>query len=78
MKKYLYRIIGLGFAVLAPLACSREEVNAPENTRPVSESFQMKVSAGDPTTKTVIDEAGENYNILWQAGDKLGMAPCLW
>lgn len=72
MKKYLYRIIGLGFAVLAPLACSREEVNAPENTRPVSESFQMKVSAGDPTTKTVIDEAGENYNILWQAGDKLG------
>lgn len=72
MKKYLYRIIGLGFAVLAPLACSQKEEVLPENTAPESEAFQMKVSAGDPTTKTVIDEAGENYNILWQAGDKLG------
>ena len=72
MKKYLYRIIGLGFAVLATLACSQKEEVLPENTAPESEAFQMKVSAGDPTTKTVIDEAGENYNILWQAGDKLG------
>ena len=72
MKKYLNRIIGLGFAVLATLACSREEVNAPENTRPVSESFHMKVSAGDPTTKTIINEEGGSYNVLWQAGDKLG------
>lgn len=72
MKKYLNRFIGLGFAVLATLACSREEVNAPENTRPVSESFHMKVSAGDPTTKTVINEEGGSYNVLWQAGDKLG------
>ena len=71
MKKYLYRIIGLGFAVLATLACSQKEEVLQE--KPKEETFQLNILAGDPTTRTIIDESGDKYNILWQVGDQLGV-----
>lgn len=71
MKKYLYRIIGLGFAILATLACSQKEEVLQE--KPKEETFQLNILAGDPTTRTIIDESGDKYNILWQVGDQLGV-----
>ena len=72
MKKNLFRIIGLGIAAVAMLAsCSKSE----EDINPINEdAFQMVVSAGDPSTKTIIDDiGGGKYGVLWQAGDKLAV-----
>lgn len=72
MKKNLFRIIGLGIAAVAMLAsCSKSE----EVINPINEdAFQMVVSTGDPSTKTIIDDiGGGKYGVLWQAGDKLAV-----
>ncbi len=72
MKKNLFRIIGLGIAAVAMLAsCSKSE----EDINPINEdAFQMVVSTGDPSTKTIIDDiGGGKYGVLWQAGDKLAV-----
>ena len=72
MKKNLFRIIGLGIAAVAMLAsCSKSE----EEVNPINEdAFQMVVSTGDPSTKTIIDDiGGGKYGVLWQAGDKLAV-----
>lgn len=72
MKKNLFRIIGLGIAAVAMLAsCSKSE----EDINPINkDAFQMVVSTGDPSTKTIIDDiGGGKYGVLWQAGDKLAV-----
>ena len=72
MKKNLFRIIGLGIAAVTMLAsCSKSE----EDINPINEdAFQMVVSTGDPSTKTIIDDiGGGKYGVLWQAGDKLAV-----
>ncbi len=72
MKKNLFRIIGLGIAAVAMLvSCSKSE----EDINPINEdAFQMVVSTGDPSTKTIIDDiGGGKYGVLWQAGDKLAV-----
>lgn len=72
MKKNLSRIIGLGIAAVAMLAsCSKSE----EDINPINEdAFQMVVSTGDPSTKTIIDDiGGGKYGVQWQAGDKLAV-----
>ena len=72
MKKNLFRIIGLSIAAVAMLAsCSKSE----EDINPINEdAFQMVVSTGDPSTKTIIDDiGGGKYGVLWQAGDKLAV-----
>lgn len=81
MDKHFAKALWLGAAGLMVLnACSRKEAFDPgtETVVPVVEkalpTFRMEVSAGDPDTKTVIDDAGGGqYNILWQAGDALGV-----
>jgi len=65
-------------AALTFTSCSKREEIAPEGEKTVIpgtvvQPFQMTVESGDPTTKTVISEDGDNYNILWQAGDALGV-----
>lgn len=73
MKKALKSILWTGVALsLALSSCSqKEELDDPT---PFVPPFHMQVSAGDPTTKTVIDEVSDtNYGILWQAGDALGV-----
>lgn len=70
MKKYLYRLLGLGLAAAATLACSREDDIVTDNDNATA-TFQMVVSADDTSTKTVISQDGEHYNVLWQAGDRL-------
>ena len=63
----------MGAAALFTLSCSRiqeEPALTPEQT---VTPFRMQVKAGDPATKTVIDDNGESYGILWQAGDALGV-----
>lgn len=72
MKKYLFRIIGPGIAAVAMLAsCAKSE----EEVNPINEdAFQMVVSTGDPSTKTIIDDiGGGKYGVQWQAGDKLAV-----
>lgn len=81
MMKHFAKALWLGAAGLMVLnACSRKEAFDPgtETVVPAVEkalpAFRMEVSAGDPGTKTVIDDAGGGqYNVLWQAGDALGV-----
>ncbi len=65
-------------AMLTITSCSRREEIVPEGENTVipgtvAQPFHMTVESGDPTTRTVISEAGDSYNILWQAGDSLGV-----
>lgn len=65
-------------AMLTITSCSRREEIVPEGENAVIpgtvvQPFRMTVESGDPSTKTVISEAGDSYNILWQAGDELGV-----
>lgn len=63
----------MGAAALFTLSCSRiqeEPALTPEQT---VTPFRMQVKAGDPATKTVVDDQGDAYGILWQAGDALGV-----
>ena len=82
MMKHFAKASWLGAAGLMVLlgACSRKEAFNPGTGTVVPEVekalpvFRMEVSAGDPGTKTVIDDAsGGQYNVLWQAGDALGV-----
>ena len=73
MRKALHSFLWMGAAALFTLSCSRiqeEPALTPEQT---VTPFRMQVKAGDPATKTVIDDNGESYGILWQAGDALGV-----
>ncbi len=73
MRKALHSFLWMGAAALFTLSCSRiqeEPALAPEQT---VTPFRMQVKAGDPATKTVIDDNGDSYGILWQAGDALGV-----
>lgn len=81
MMKHFTKALWLGAAGLMVLnACSRKEAFDPGTETVVPEvekalpAFRMEVSAGDPGTKTVIDDVGGGqYNVLWQAGDALGV-----
>ena len=73
MRKALHSFLWMGAAALFTLSCSRiqeEPALTPEQT---VTPFRMQVKAGDPATKTVIDDNGDSYGILWQAGDALGV-----
>lgn len=73
MRKALHSFLWMGAAALFTLSCSRiqeEPALTPEQT---VTPFRMQVKAGDPATKTVIDDQGDAYGILWQAGDALGV-----
>ena len=70
MKKYFYRIIGLGFAALATLACSREDASI---ETPGADDFKMTVQANAPTKTFVTEAGGNNFQISWSATDRLGV-----
>ncbi len=73
MKHILNFLTWMGVAAAVTLSCSRiqeEPALTPEKT---DAQFHMQVKAGDPATKTVIDDNGDSYGILWQAGDALGV-----
>ena len=73
MKHILNFLTWMGVAAAVTLSCSRiqeEPALTPEKT---DTQFHMQVKAGDPATKTVIDDNGAEYGILWQAGDALGV-----
>lgn len=73
MKHILNFLTWMGVAVAVTVSCSRmqeEPALTPEKT---GAQFHMQVKAGDPATKTVIDDNGAEYGILWQAGDALGV-----
>ena len=60
--------------MLALAACSREYEDPTRESIPNQPTFRMEVKTGGPATKTVIDEvSGTQYNVLWQAGDALGV-----
>ena len=85
MKQIVKSILWTGVALsLALSSCSRKEELSPleketvdvvpGKENPTVPPFRMEVNAGDPATKTVIDEVSDKqYNILWQAGDALGV-----
>lgn len=73
MKHILNFLTWMGVAAAVTLSCSRiqeEPALTPEKT---DAQFHLQVKAGDPATKTVIDDNGDSYGILWQAGDALGV-----
>lgn len=73
MKHILDFLTWMGVAAAVTLSCSRiqeEPALTPEKT---DAQFHLQVKAGDPATKTVIDDNGDSYGILWQAGDALGV-----
>ena len=73
MKHIFNFLTWMGVATAVTLSCSRiqeEPALTPEKT---DAQFHMQVKAGDPATKTVIDDNGAEYGILWQAGDALGV-----
>lgn len=73
MKRIFNFLTWMGVAAAVTLSCSRiqeEPALTPEKT---DAQFHMQVKAGDPATKTVIDDNGDSYDILWQAGDALGV-----
>lgn len=63
-------------AMLTITSCSRKEEIVPKEeneSKVAAQPFRMTVESGDPSTKTVISEEGDSYNVLWQAGDELGV-----
>ena len=71
MKRIAYLLFA-GSVLLA--SCSREYEDPVRETLPEKPAFRMEVKADGTATKTVIDEQDEShFNILWQAGDKLGV-----
>lgn len=71
MKRIAYLLFA-GSVLLA--SCSREYEDPVRETVPEKPAFRMEVKADGTVTKTVIDEQDEShFNILWQAGDKLGV-----
>ena len=71
MKRIAYLLFA-GAVLLA--SCSREYEDPVRETLPEKPAFRMEVKADGTATKTVIDEQDEShFNILWQAGDKLGV-----
>lgn len=77
MRKALHSFLWMGAAALFTLSCSRIQEEPALVADPVEQGgtadFYMQVKAGDPATKTVIDDQGDSYGILWQAGDALGV-----
>ena len=73
MRQMRYLWLGV-CGMLALASCSREYEDPVRETVPEKPAFLMEVKAHDAATKTVIDEQDDtHYNILWQAGDKLGV-----
>ena len=71
MKRIAYLLFA-GSVLLA--SCSREYEDPVRETVPEKPAFRMEIKADGTATKTVIDEQDEShFNILWQAGDKLGV-----
>ena len=68
-------LLWLGVSGMLALAASSREYEDPiRESLPDQPSFRMEVRTGGPATKTVIDEvSGTQYNVLWQAGDALGV-----
>lgn len=73
MKHILHSFLWMGAVAMVTLSCSRIQEEPVLTPEPAARSFQMQVKAGDPATKTVIDDNGDSYGILWQAGDALGV-----
>ncbi|MBO5596210.1 MAG: DNA/RNA non-specific endonuclease [Bacteroidales bacterium] len=77
MRKVFQSLLWVGAASFVTLSCSRIQEEPALVADPVEQGgtadFYMQVKAGDPATKTVIDDQGESYDILWQAGDALGV-----
>ncbi len=73
MKHSVHSFLWMGVAALVALSCSRIQEEPVLQPEPAANRFQMQVKAGDPATKTVIDDLGDAYGILWQAGDALGV-----
>ena len=73
MRKALHSFLWMGAAALFTLSCSRIQEEPVLQPEPAANRFQMQVKAGDPATKTVVDDQGDAYGILWQAGDALGV-----
>lgn len=73
MKHSVHSFLWMGVAALVALSCSRIQEEPVLQPEPAATRFQMQVKAGDPATKTVVDDQGDAYGILWQAGDALGV-----
>ena len=77
MRKVFQSLLWVGAAALFTLSCSRIQEEPALVADPVEQGgtadFYMQVKAGDPATRTVIDDQGDSYGILWQAGDALGV-----
>ena len=73
MKHVLHFLLWTGVAAMLTLSCSRMQEEAAPSGQPGASGFFMQVNAGDPATKTVVDDNGASYGILWQAGDALGV-----
>lgn len=73
MKHVLHFFLWTGAAAMLTLSCSRMQEEQAPGTETGTASFLMQVNAGDPATKTVIDDNGDSFGILWQAGDALGV-----
>jgi len=73
MKHVLHFLLWTGVAAMLTLSCSRMQEETAPSGQPGASGFFMQVNAGDPATKTVVDDNGASYGILWQAGDALGV-----
>ena len=65
MRKVFQSLLWVGAASFVTLSCSRIQEEPAVVADPVEQGgtadFYMQVKAGDPATKTVIDDQGDSY-----------------
>lgn len=75
MKKIFLRIIETVSIILLVASCAKETpiINEVVQEAQDGETFVMRISTPNAATRTVIAENGDNYEVKWQNGDKLGV-----
>ena len=74
-KRRVGGLLSLALAALLAAGCTSEETVPNEPAQPTKIPFEATLAApGESETRTVYEEAGDQINVSWKSGDRIGLS----